>query len=66
MMGYISINPKLHLYTWLLETLMLGCDIDLNYVCTLGCWEEPDLSPGVLKRTYKKVLKAVMQGCSQT
>ena len=28
MMGYISMNPKLCLCTWLLETLMLGCDID--------------------------------------
>ena len=28
MMGYKSIDPKLCGYTWLLETLMLGCDID--------------------------------------
>ena len=48
MMGYISINPKLCLCAWLLNTLMLVCDIDLNYVCVLGCSEEPNLSPGVL------------------
>ena len=47
-MGYISINPKLCLCAWLLNTLMLVCDIDLNYVCVLGCSEEPNLSPGVL------------------
>ena len=28
MIGYISIDPKLCLCAWLLETLMLGCDIE--------------------------------------
>ena len=23
----------------------------LNYVCALGCWEEPNLSPGGMKRS---------------
>ena len=55
MIGYISINPKLWLCAWLLEILMLGCDIDLNCVCVLGCWEEPKLSPGVLKRTLSHI-----------
>ena len=29
--------------------------LTLNYVCVLVCWEEPNLSPGVLKRTLSHI-----------
>ena len=29
--------------------------LNLNYVCVLGCWEEPSLSPWVLKRTLSHI-----------
>ena len=51
MMEYVSINPKLCLHTWMLDALMLELVYNLNYICALGCWEEPILSPGVLKIT---------------
>ena len=50
MIGYLSINPKLYLCTWMLDTLMLDYGLTLNYVCVLDFWEEPSLSPRVLKK----------------
>ena len=32
--------------TWLLEWL----SIDPNYVCALGCWEEPQFKPWGIKK----------------
>ena len=40
------------------KTLMLEClTNDPNYVCALGCWEKPNLSPGLLKRTLSHIFR---------
>ena len=59
MMGYVCINPKLYLCAWMLDTLMLDCGYTLNYVCALGCWEEPSLSLGVLKNSVPYMTEIV-------
>ena len=54
-MGYVGISPKLCLLGgyWLHNVGTMP--LTLNYVCVLGCWEEPSLSPGVLKRTLSHI-----------
>ena len=54
MMGYVGINPKLGLCAWIMNTCWT-MTLTLNYVCALGCWEEPSLSAGVLKRTLSHI-----------
>ena len=56
MMGYISINPKLCLCTWLLETLMLEYDFDLKLYLYTWLLGRAQFKPCIRER-FKEHLK---------